>query len=293
MYQNTELRIAKKIQESIENELSKVGLLFRVFSRVKSLESIQAKLDKIPGKYSENGKKIQDLFGVRIALYFVDDQKVAIDTLKTIFEFDSESSSIDKLDGETFSANRCNLVFKLPKELSIDSSVLREYKQVDHTFEVQIRTILSEGWHEVEHDLRYKYKTDWEQHSDLDRALNGIYASLETSDWSMTKLFEELAYRHYKANEWSQMLRTKFRLRSTGKISDELVQVINTTPGLGKKLYRINRAEVLEALCKLSSGFPINPDNIIYFCNYFFVKNLELEAITPNPLLDLFKSHNV
>ncbi|MBK7959276.1 MAG: hypothetical protein IPK03_14995 [Bacteroidetes bacterium] len=27
---------------------------------------------------------------------------------------------------------------------------------VDSTFEVQLRTILSEGWHEIDHDLRYK-----------------------------------------------------------------------------------------------------------------------------------------
>lgn len=290
MYQNTELRIAKSLQEQIENGLSRVGLLFRVFSRSKSIDSINKKLAKNPGKYSEHGKKIQDLFGVRVALYFVDDQKVAIDTLKSLFDFDATSSSIDSPNGETFSANRCNLIFKLPDDLCRDSGLLREFKQIDRTFEVQIRTVLSEGWHEVEHDLRYKYKEDWRSHSDLDRALNGIYASLETSDWGVMKLFEELAYRHYKAQEWSQMIRTKFRLRSVGTFSDEIESAIQNTPDLGKKLYRVNRSEVLEMISKMKISFPINPDNIVFFCNFFFIKEEALLKKTPVSLLELFKS---
>nr|WP_306309037.1 hypothetical protein [Escherichia coli] len=35
------------------------------------------KYEKEPNKYSEDGKKIQDLFGVRIILYFPDDLFIA------------------------------------------------------------------------------------------------------------------------------------------------------------------------------------------------------------------------
>jgi ppGpp synthetase/RelA/SpoT-type nucleotidyltranferase len=37
-----------------------------------------------------------------------------------------------------------------------------QYDLVDNTFEIQFRTTLSEGWHEVDHLMRYKCKPDWE-----------------------------------------------------------------------------------------------------------------------------------
>ena len=289
MYNSSELRIAKQLQDMIEAELAKLGLLCRVFSRSKSEYSIASKIDREPGKYSSDGKKIQDVFGIRIALYFLDDQKIAIDTIKNIFTYDDKSSTIDSPAGSSFSATRCNLVFRLPDSLAETSNVFKKYDCIDRTFEVQIRTILSEGWHEVEHDLRYKCKEDWESHSDLDRALNGIYASLETSDWSMLKVLEDLAYRHYKQSEWTQMLRAKFRLRSNGTISPEITSVLDENVGVGKSIYRVDRKKVMEKLSNKKISIPITPDNIVYLCNYFFIKSEKITALTPTPILDIFE----
>ncbi|WP_202796549.1 hypothetical protein, partial [Thermophagus xiamenensis] len=63
---------------------------------------------------------------------------------------------------------------------------------IDNTFEVQLRTILSEGWHEVDHSLRYKCKDDWKDYPDQERLLNGIYAALETNDSTLKSLFREI-----------------------------------------------------------------------------------------------------
>ncbi|EEV5679197.1 RelA/SpoT domain-containing protein, partial [Escherichia coli] len=209
MYNGNELRIIQSLQKDIEDELNRIGLLYRFFSRTKSESSIIKKYEKEPNKYSEDGKKIQDLFGVRIILYFPDDLFIAQKTLEKLFEI--ESKTVDETTANLFAATRCNYVFKLPEVLSNDSVLLKKYSYIDTTFEVQFRTILSEGWHEVEHDLRYKCKEDWVEHNDLSRALNGIYASLETSDWGIMKLFEDLAYRNYKSSAWSAMLRNKLR----------------------------------------------------------------------------------
>ncbi len=233
--------IANNLQHLIQSELDKIGLLCRVFSRAKSVESIEKKINKSPGKYTPTGKRIQDAFGVRVALYFPDDQAVAMDVLKNSFNYDEHSSTIDTPNGSVFTANRCNLIFKLPPEISENSTLLDSYDVLDDTFEVQIRTVLSEGWHEVEHDLRYKCQDDWSGYSDLGRALNGIFATLETSDWGMMKLFETLAYRHYKAGEWSQMVRTKFRLRSESDLSKDVIEKLKLYPETGKKIFRINR----------------------------------------------------
>lgn len=287
MYNSSEIRIAKQLQDAIEAELLKLGLLCRVFSRAKAAYSINNKIEREPGKYTSNGKKIQDAFGVRVALYFLDDQDIAIETLKKVFSYDEASSTIDKPSGEMFSATRCNLIFKLPVDLASSSNLLQNNDLIDDTFEVQIRTILSEGWHEVDHDLRYKCKEDWEEHPDLDRALNGIYASLETAEWSMLKLLEDLAYRHYKAAEWGQMLRAKFRLRSSGDLSENIVSVLNAQPDVGKKLYRTNRNVLMKELSKRKISLPINPDNIVYLCNFLFIGSGMISDITPSPILDI------
>lgn len=289
MYGGAEQRVITEIHKSIENELNRLGLLFRVFSRAKSSESIQKKITDNPGKYSETGKKIQDLFGVRVALYFPDDLPIAQKALESLYEFDSKM--VDGFEKESFSATRCNFVFKLREEQVTQSLVLKNNLLVDHTFEVQFRTILSEGWHEVEHDLRYKCQNDWDEHDDLSRALNGIFATLETSDWGMMKLFEELAYRHYKASEWAAMLRTKFRLRSGNSLDSNIIDLINSER-IGKKIYRVDRNKVIGIILSLKIDIPINLNNIIYLCNYFFIKSDAVDAITPPLIKSMFIEHN-
>jgi len=297
MYNGSEQRVCLIIHKSIEDELNRLGLLYRVFSRAKSEESINFKImrnqkesfeDDSITQYSKDGKKIQDLFGVRVALYFPDDLAIAQKAIKTLYDFDSKN--VDGAETDLFAATKCNFVFKLTEELTQDSSVLRNNKLVDNTFEVQFRTILSEGWHEVEHDLRYKCKDDWSDHKDLSRALNGIYASLETSDWGMMKLFEDLAYRHYKSSEWAPMLRSKFRLRSGNSLDQSIIDAINTDE-VGKKIFRVDRNKVLNLILKLKIDFPLNLSNIVYFCNHFFIHSDEITKITPVLLLNRFIEH--
>ena len=213
MYDRAEQHIAENLKNEIEFELARAGLLFRVFARSKSQPSIKSKLALKNYGTGIHDKKMQDLYGVRVALYFPDDSSLAQKLLKSKYEYDAESSTIDLPTDATFGPTRCNLIFRLSEEQARISSALREDERIDKTFEVQFRTVFSEGWHEIEHDLRYKCKDDWEPHKDLNRAMNGFIATLETCDWAIVKLFDDLAWRHYKAKEWLPMLRTKFRLR--------------------------------------------------------------------------------
>jgi len=278
-------RIASQLFHTIEREFNRVGLLYRVFYRVKSPESLDSKLKKNPEKYSENGKKIQDLFGFRITLYFPDDLNIAQNILSALYKKVDET--VDEAGNTTFDATRCNFIYELPNEASEISSTLISEPRVDSTFEVQYRTVLSEGWHEVEHDLRYKCKDDWLEHDDLGRALNGILATLETSDWGMSKLFEDLSYRHYKNSNWDAMIRTKFRLRLSGVLQEQLKEQFGANE-LGKKLYRVNRDKLLTEVSKSSLKMPINSNNIVYLCNYLFLKSQQITDLTPAPLLHMF-----
>ncbi|MCD9473351.1 hypothetical protein [Photobacterium phosphoreum] len=282
MSENYEQVLVKQLQTDIENELDRLGLLFRVFSRSKSQESIAHKIKlKGDGYYSENGKKIQDLFGIRIALYFPDDIEIARQALEKLYPLISKE--VDSHKNSLFEATRCNFVFRLPKNIIEDSQILRSNNLVDTTFEVQLRTILSEGWHEVEHDLRYKCQSDWESHGDLSRALNGIYASLETSDWGMMRLFEDLTYRHYKAKEWAPMLRNKFRLRAGNDLKLELKEIIDEDD-IGKRLYRLDRTQLILQILNKNIRFPLNINTLIFIANYYYLKDSRISDITPRAL---------
>jgi ppGpp synthetase/RelA/SpoT-type nucleotidyltranferase len=283
-------RIIKQLQAGIEKELGRVGLLSRVFSRAKSKQSLLQKIGREKGKYSSDGKKIQDIFGVRIALYFPDDLDIAQKALKNIYEYDESSSTIDLPEDDSFSATRCNLIFKLNDELASQSESLRENDLMDATFEVQFRTVLSEGWHEVEHDLRYKCKDDWGNHSDLNRTLNGIYATLETSDWGMMKLFDEMCFRHYKSCEWQAMARNKFRLRAGNLLSPSICEIFDEDKTTAKKFFRLNRGLFLSWVLESGLDIPINLDNAIYASNYKFIKCEKICGITPEPILNRLRS---
>lgn len=283
MYQ-ADIHVVNKIHKIIELELSRIGILFRVFSRVKTNESLKKKIDKVPEKYSENGHKIQDIFGIRVALYFPDDISIARTAIEKVFDINIESSSIDIPDSTSFNATRYNLIFKLTKELEDESSLCKN-SLVDSTFEVQLRSILSEGWHEVEHDLRYKHKEDWDKHNDLSRALNGIYASLETADWSMMKVFEELAYRHYKGKEWEQMLRTKLRIHFSGTLTNDLNTYLAENPKAIKYIYEIERIKLIQKIAEKKISIPLNYDNVIYIINFYFYKDHNLTQLCPTPII--------
>lgn len=75
------------------------------------------------------------------------------------------NESIDVRDVDTFKPTRLNLVMRVPEifkeHISAAINDTNYPDLIDDTYEIQIRTIMSEGWHEVEHDLRYKYKDDW------------------------------------------------------------------------------------------------------------------------------------
>ena len=113
---------------------------------------------------------------------------------------------------------------------------LWENYRIDKTFEVQVRTTFSEGWHEVDHDVRYKHKEEWEEHYEFSRELNGIYATLEICDRSMVNLLERLAYKNYKNMQIEAMLRNKFRLRFENPVlSVPLMEVSPERSGSGKE----------------------------------------------------------
>lgn len=280
--QMANVRLARELANEIEGVVSRVGLLVRVFHRAKSVESAKSKVAR--KSYSASGKRVQDMIGIRIVLYFADDIDIVRQCLMSRYRLDNET--IDHPDSETFRPTRLNLVFGLSSEFA---AALESPGNVpcDKTFEVQIRTVFAEGWHEVEHDLRYKCPEDWEDAPDLSRALNGVAATLETSEWSMLQLFDELAHRQYKARNWIAMLRHKFRLRITG---DDLLfgvrECLDSDPAVAKAVFRFDRTKLLKEIYSLGISLPLTPTNIIYIILSLSGVGSTVESFVPEPVRD-------
>jgi ppGpp synthetase/RelA/SpoT-type nucleotidyltranferase len=279
-------RIAEEVRREIDDLLSSVGLLFRVFARGKDSVSLAAKFAKDPGKYSVSGRLVQDVIGVRVALYFPDDIPIVKSILESRYKVDHSASTIDTPDSDEFAVTRYNLVFRLPSELADNFTRISRRAPIDATFEVQLRSILSEGWHEVEHDLRYKSKQHWNGHDDLSRVLNGIVATLETSEWSMGKIFDELAYRHYKSRNWNGMLPSLLRMRLRGTMSMAISDALDANAQAAKDLLRIDRAQILKNLSKARPKIPTTPDNLILLWNLCGPRHECLAALTPEIVRD-------
>ena len=281
------------IEEKIKKVLNKCGLFYRIFSRTKSKDSMVEKLSN--PKYCDE-KRVQDLIGVRIVLYFRDDVELCKNIIKKIFEVDNISE--DKADQETFKPSRLNIVCRLPEEVIyyIDDRIFENY-YIDKTFEIQIRTVFSEGWHEVEHDLRYKFKDEWkDEFSDLSRALNGIFATLETCDRAILDLFNQFSYKKYRKKSWESMLRNHLRIRfSKTLISSDLNQIFNNSPQVVKQIFTVNRAELLSVIAFENIGDFMLGDinNMIYIINALYLKNDDILKITPQLIKDECKEKYV
>jgi len=263
----TEEQILKQLGTSISEKLDSAGIFNRVFSRIKSKVSIEKKIDEKREEYLVKGKKIQDVFGIRVTLYFMDDEKIAIDLVKGMFSEIPDSHSIDPLTKDHFGPIRNNLVFKIGDTLA-ESSSLFEHDFIDSTFEVQFRTVFSEGWHEVEHDLRYKCKNDWEFEDMLSRQLNGQLAVLETTDWAMLKIFDELTYKKYKSKEWNSFFRNMLRIRFEDQsFSEPILSYFSKCNSLAKDLLKLDRNHLISGLITLKSKIPLKMDNVLYIVN--------------------------
>lgn len=276
----------KRIVEQLKEHLNHSGVFYRIFSRSKSVQSIKNKLEKKKDKYSTNGSKMQDLIGIRIVFYFLDDIHVFADYLrKRDFYVDESNSERDlaktdikdiDLVNTVFMPTRLNFVCRIPEKLieDLQQQLLQvtefDARLIDMTYEVQLRSVLSEGWHEVEHDLRYKCKDEpwWSYCKEESRFLNGIFATLETSERSMKELFSNIAYKNYKNKDWAAMMRNHFCLRFIDSELDPwLVDLFNKSIDVAKAYYRLDRSVLIKVLCQSPITLKLKMMNVIFLIN--------------------------
>lgn len=280
----------KDLENIICKKLDKCGIMYRSFSRTKEKESVKKKIEIKRDIYLHDGKKMQDLVGIRIVLYFRDDVDICINILENLFDVDNYE--YDKPDIETFKPQRINYVFKIPTDIMEIPDTLSSECLIDNTFEVQIRTIFSEGWHEVEHDIRYKFLNEWNTVPDLSRELNGILAVLEICDHNIMSICEQLAYKKYKEKDWDSMIRNKFRLRFAHQQLDaKLSQILSSNPKLARNILRFERAKLIYYFAE--NTIPRNCNNVVYIINEIQLHNRSITNMTPEVIVEKCKNYNL
>lgn len=262
--------IKDAILQQLSQRLTQSGIMFRIFGRAKSLHSLEHKMDMKGEKYISGDKKIQDVIGIRIVLYFVED----IEALEMFLCDDTlVDHTADNLDPTTFRPKRLNLVKKLPQNLvePFRQKLNDNYaRYIDDTYEIQIRTVFSEGWHEVEHDLRYKCQDDWEGCDVYTRQLNGVLATLETAQWTMGAIFREMAYRNYCLHNYNAMMRNKMMLRfADEQFSPAVLEYLNNNSDVARRLLDTDRVIVILTLLNHKGSIPLTYDNILFLVNRF------------------------
>ena len=276
--------VPKGLVNEINRGLDKTGIYYRSFARIKSPESLAVKLRIKEEKYKKEKRGLQDIVGIRIVLYFEDDVAICRNIIQNMFEVREEDCQIDALEVSEFKPERMNLICALPEYCvrSFDKRIWNNYR-IDRTFELQIRTIFSEGWHEVEHDIRYKHGEEWKAHAyySFNRELNGIKATLEMCDHVIVHTIEQLTYDCYKNDRPEEMLRYKFRIHLEDEhLSDKVKKLLDRD--LTKELYKMDREKVLICFSdKRMSDIPKTLDNLVYTCNELQIRNAKISEIMP------------
>lgn len=284
LLQEQEIEEINNVKMSLLNtlvtKLNNAGIYFNSTSRIKSESSLLHKLET--GKYSmqEGGRKIQDIIGIRINLFYLEDMDICEKILEETFLLDNWSKT--KNEENKFEAQKCNGVFRIPSKYlrNIPASVWN--KPFDQTFEVHLRTVLFEGWHEIEHEMRYKYKlgsdskeTDlWTGHEDLSRVMNSIIANLELCDWSIMQIFNSIHDSQYKEKNWENAIRSKYRLRITqDPLKPELREYLDNNPDIVAQFHTVSKRELVDILLNKKYHKELTPDRVIYLINKEIVHN--------------------
>ena len=271
--------VEQDLKQIISDRLEQCGLYFRVFSRIKTAASMARKFEQ---KVYGEKRKLQDLVGVRINLYFDDDVEICKNIMEHIF--DVVGWSFSERSEDEFKPTKLNGVFRLPLYLRAMISPDTWDMNIDDTFEIQIKTVFFEGWHEIEHDMRYKGEELWKDYGDFSRYLNSILATLELCDKSMVTLFEELGHSLYKSGRWSDMIKSHFRVKlGDVPMYPELEEFLNedhdSGDNIAKKIYKTRKADLIELLLKRTRKIPVNVNTIVAVLNDGRYHNGRLSAI--------------
>jgi ppGpp synthetase/RelA/SpoT-type nucleotidyltranferase len=155
-------KLVEHVGESLQQELSKRGILSTVQWRAKSPQSLRRKLHKREFLLSMESPAdalaaVRDLAAVRVCTYRDADRANALEAVRELFIIDPGSVIVKDTDrAQRSDTSRWYRATHL--QLSLDPGKLTEqlYNARSDTCELQICSLLQHAFNEVEHDIAYK-----------------------------------------------------------------------------------------------------------------------------------------
>ena len=267
-----------ELRHLVEDRLTQSGLYHRLFSRIKTADSLEKKFQR---KNYNAEKKIQDLIGLRVDVYFEDDLRICRHILEQMFHLIGWSES-SKNEIE-FKSVKINGIFRLPAYLKAQIPAEVWDMCIDDTIEIQVKTVFFDGWHEIDHDMKYKGGELWEGRTSFSRYFNSILATLELCDKSLVTLFENLGHDLYKEKNWHGMMKAHYRLKMTeDPLYPEVEELLNndhSENNIGKQLFKTARVVLVDELLRQPRRVPININTMIALVNNAVIHDNRLQRI--------------
>ena len=143
--------IARKFANELEHQLGilveseKVSLGFPIAARVKSWESINEKLDRLPLNLPSI-TELQDLIGIRLIFLYKRDIEKICEVLGQVFDVTKQENTFDRLRRDQFGYTSIHLVIKIPDNWLVVPSLSQfgGFKA-----EIQVRTVAQHLWAEA------------------------------------------------------------------------------------------------------------------------------------------------
>lgn len=175
-------RLAAILKDTLEYKLAEAGIdVLGVFQRIKTIQSI---LDKAERKgMADPSTQMYDICGVRVVCYYVSDLK-RIDELinRELRVYEREDKS-DQIEPIAFGYRSIHYIVGVPEEWL---TLSERDELLPLKAEIQVRTVLSHAWADIEHKLAYKKKQDVPHK--VRRKFSMLSALFEVAD----DVFEEL-----------------------------------------------------------------------------------------------------
>lgn len=192
--------------------------LFELDGRVKTLESVQ---DKLQRKGYENGfDDVEDFCGIRVVCYYTSDMDKLSDIISNEFNVLSESDKQKEAEDDRFGYLSRHFIVTLKDEW-LSAPLYRDFR--DLKIEIQLRTMLMHTWAAISHKLLYKYESDAPK--ELKRRLNRLSALIELADEQFNTI------RELKEN-YSMKIMSDSGDKNTPLNSDGVLSLVNKySPG--------------------------------------------------------------
>lgn len=183
---NGAIKFCDELRRHIEELIlqNNINLGFPISSRVKTWESIEEKLRRVPLGIKKLAE-LQDLVGFRIILLFPRDADSVMQVLKSNFKIIREYDTRDRLKEDQFGYASKHFVIELPDDwYSIPT--LSKFKDFKLRTEIQVRTLAQHLWAEASRNLQYKKEENVPL--PLKRSIYRISALLEIIDMEFERV---------------------------------------------------------------------------------------------------------